>query len=446
MNRVSYFVTAACALALVTLALVIRQEPRVVVAQVEAVAWLSALGFISLLQVHSLPKRALGSIAFIPWLASALLSPNWLSVAAVALASLGASLLARRALLKSLFNIAQMSLAVAAAILSYRAVGGESLLALRELDLLSVGQRVTAPLAALVLTFFVVNSAAVSGVIGLSEGKNPVRIWKQNTLGTAAYDVLSAPIVFVFAWVYAQTGALGAAGLALPLLGARQLYKTNRQLEQVNEELLQLMVKAIEARDPYTSGHSRRVAHYSRLIARAIGLNAKQVDRIGIAALLHDVGKIHEIYAPILRKPGKLTPEEWAIMETHPVKSAELVMTVSGLRDLIGPVRHHHENWDGTGYPDKLGGEAIPLGARIIKFADTIDAMTSDRPYRLALGAREVRAELEKFRGSQFDPGICDRLLESPLFDALFEPQIEAEASRRRTPARATPIRRIGIA
>jgi putative nucleotidyltransferase with HDIG domain len=200
------------------------------------------------------------------------------------------------------------------------------------------------------------------------------------------------------------------------------LYKTTLQLGQVSEELLLFMVKAIEARDPYTSGHSRRVAQYSRIIARAIGLSAKQVERVATAALLHDVGKMDEIYAPILQKPDKLTQEEWAIMQTHPIKSAELVATVSHLRELVAPVRHHHENWDGSGYPDGIAGEAIPLESRIIMFADTIDAMTSDRPYRRALGEQAVREELAKCRGKQFDPIICDRLLTSTAFSMVFAP------------------------
>jgi HD-GYP domain-containing protein (c-di-GMP phosphodiesterase class II) len=120
-------------------------------------------------------------------------------------------------------------------------------------------------------------------------------------------------------------------------------------------------------------------------------------------------------------KPGRLTPEERAIMEMHPVKSAELVAKISELQDIVPAVRHHHENWDGTGYPDRLKGREIPLASRIIMFADTIDAMTTDRPYRKALGEAEVRAELEKFRGAQFDPDICDALLQSPDFSRLFD-------------------------
>jgi len=233
----------------------------------------------------------------------------------------------------------------------------------------------------------------------------------------------------------------------LAVLGIRFTYQSTHQLRTTNFELLELFVQTVEFRDPYTSGHSKRVKRYSRIIARAIGLSPKEIERIGTAALLHDVGKIHEVFAPILSKPGRLTPEERAIMELHPVKSAELVAKISDLQDLIPDVRHHHENWDGTGYPDRLAGRDIPLASRIIMFADTIDAMTTDRPYRKAMSAAEVRDELVKFSGTQFDPNICEALLNSPEYFEIFQPsgtesatrptlgQMFDRARRQRTPA-----------
>jgi len=160
------------------------------------------------------------------------------------------------------------------------------------------------------------------------------------------------------------------------------------------------------------------------------------------AALLHDVGKIHEVFGPILSKPGRLTPEEQVIMRTHPVKSAELAGKVTELRDVVPLIRHHHENWDGTGYPDGLKAEGIPLGSRIIMFADTIDAMTTDRPYRAALDAPSVRKELLRFRGTQFDPLMCDALLRSPEYSKLFAAK-ESDATLwpERTPERGSVLR-----
>lgn len=267
-------------------------------------------------------------------------------------------------------------------------------------------------------------------------------IWRENTLGVLPYDFLSLPVILFFVWIYTQYGVVGAFVLAVPLLGLRQIYKVNWQLERTNRELLELMVAAIEARDPYTSGHSRRVAEKARLISRAVGLREKEVERIVAAALLHDVGKIHEVFGPILSKPGRLTPEEQVVMRTHPIKSAELVGTVTQLRDVVPLIRHHHENWDGSGYPDGLTGDGIPLGSRIIMFADTIDAMTTDRPYRAALDAASVRRELLRFRGSQFDPQICDALLRSPEYSKLFAPaNATPEEWVQRTPDRGSVLR-----
>ncbi|CAG0933105.1 partial Cyclic di-GMP phosphodiesterase response regulator RpfG, partial [Planctomycetaceae bacterium] len=193
------------------------------------------------------------------------------------------------------------------------------------------------------------------------------------------------------------------------------------ELTTVTEELLELMVAAIEARDAYTSGHSRRVAMASEIIAKAIGLSPPEVERVSVAALLHDVGKIDERFGPILAKEGRLTPEEWEIMKQHPIRGSQLVGLLSSLRDIVAPVRHHHENWDGTGYPDGLRGESIPLASRIIMFADTLDAITTDRPYRKALGLEEARAEFLRFRAKQFDPTICDRVVSAPVWSELYE-------------------------
>src|SRR5437868_12341988 len=202
------------------------------------------------------------------------------------------------------------------------------------------------------------------------------------------------------------------------------------------------MVAAVEAPVTITDGQSRRGADKARIIARSCGVGGKDVGRIVAAALLHDVGKIHEVFGPILSKPGRLTPEEQVIMRTHPVKSAELAGKVTELRDVVPLIRHHHENWDGTGYPDGLKGAAIPLGSRIIMFADTIDAMTTDRPYRAALDATSVRKELLRFRGTQFDPSICDALLRSAEYSKLFAaiPK-EGEEWAARTPERGSVLR-----
>jgi len=409
--------------------------PDLQAAEVRAVVWMAAIGLFAHVAMHRLPRGSEGSIAFIPWLAAAIITPTWVAVAGAAISVLLAELAKRRAPVKILFNVMQISLAIGIATIAFRLIGGTSLLAHNSLPLLEGARENVVPMMVLIATFFVVNAFLLSGVIAVSEGSSLFYIWRQATKTSISYDLLSAPVVYLFAWVYVNTGITGTIALCIPIIGVRQLYKTNSELERVNQELLELMVKAIEARDPYTSGHSRRVAHYSQLIARAIGLSGQQVERVRIAALLHDVGKIHEIYAPLLRKPEKLTPAEWEVMQGHPIKSSELVMTVSHLADIVLPVRHHHENWDGSGYPDGLAGEQIPLASRIVLFADTIDAMTTDRPYRKALGEAQVRSELTKYRAKQFDPYICDKLLASPMFGLLFAPG-------QRIP---TPVANVGV-
>jgi putative nucleotidyltransferase with HDIG domain len=189
----------------------------------------------------------------------------------------------------------------------------------------------------------------------------------------------------------------------------RHIYGLYRKLQNSGRELLDLMVKAIEARDPYTSGHSVRVASLAKAIAQEAKMSAEEVELVYTAAILHDVGKIHEEFAPLLRKDSKLTPEETALLQTHSVKSADLVGIISGFRGVVqNAVRSHHERWDGGGYPDGLVAEEIPLGARIIMISDTTDAMTTDRPYRKKLPIDAVISELQKYRGTQFDPKLVD--------------------------------------
>jgi HD-GYP domain-containing protein (c-di-GMP phosphodiesterase class II) len=396
-------------------------------APIKYLIFLCVMGAIAEVLLLFLPSGAGSSIAGVQFQSAALIAPDWTALAVVAIAETIGQLIHRRGWLKATFNVAQLTLATAVGILSYHVLGGRSLLHGDMESLAQATWETGLPAVVLITVFFVVNTFAVSGAIAASEERRLVQVWRSGHLSTLAYEILSSPFVFFFAWATVRLGPLGAVLLALPALGLRQLYKTKLDLERSHQDMLELMVKAIEARDPYTSGHSRRVQRYSMVIARALNLGAREVQRIGTAALLHDVGKIHERYAPLLRKPGELTEDEWRVMEQHPVDGAALVATAGHLRDLVLPIRHHHERWDGKGYPDGLRGEAIPLASRIIMFADTIDAMTTARPYRGPLGEQEVRSEFVRCRGKQFDPNICDALLSSPLWHTLFTPSIDTE-------------------
>lgn len=406
-------VALACVSALVVL---VWMAPTVEWLHVRAVITISVIALVTHLMGHTLSKSAhsivRGSVSFVPFLAGAILSPDWTAMAGVLTVLVIVQVVRRRSISKSLFNVCQVALAVSLAILAYRLLGGVSILDHQALNYPA--------LVAVLFVYSAVNTLLVAAVVGISEHRGIIEVWTENTLGTVMYALLGLPLIVGLAWVYARFGPPGAFVAAVSLLGLRELYRVNLELETANQELLELMVAAIEARDPYTSGHSRRVSQNAKTIAQIAGLSAREVKRVEVAALLHDVGKIHEVFAPILQKPGRLTDEENAIMQTHPIKSEELVARVSQLHDIVPAVRHHHENWNGTGYPDGLAGEKIPLGSRIIMFADTIDAMTSDRPYRKALDAEAVREELVKHRARQFDPQICDALLSSPRFKELF--------------------------
>ena len=170
------------------------------------------------------------------------------------------------------------------------------------------------------------------------------------------------------------------------------------------------LAAAIEARDPYTVGHSARVTQYAVAIAESMGLNGDEVEEIRLAGLLHDLGKIG-VPDNILNKPGRLSEEEYSAIKMHPALSMRIIEPLPQLGNIIPIIYHHNERYDGNGYIEGKAGEKIPLGARIIAVADSFEAMTSDRPYRSALSRGEAIAELVANSGSQFDPRVVDHFL-----------------------------------
>ncbi|HAE37673.1 MAG TPA: hypothetical protein DCG57_03420 [Candidatus Riflebacteria bacterium] len=183
-------------------------------------------------------------------------------------------------------------------------------------------------------------------------------------------------------------------------------------IQKVYLSTIEVLATAIDAKDPYTQGHSRRVTQYSVAIAEEMNLAPKDVEDIRYAGLLHDVGKIG-IKDSIIRKPGRLTDEEYAIIKKHPAIGAKILRPVDFLAEKIPGVLHHHEYYDGRGYPDHLTGENIPLAGRIICVADAFDAMTTNRPYRKGLTVKTAVGELKKFSGKQFDPDCVEAFLKA---------------------------------
>jgi len=394
---------------------------------------LLVIGF--LLQVSATTARgggAEGSLSFIVHQAGGVLfGPFWGGLVA-AVSTAFSQAVARREVIKALFNVSQRTLSLVVAILVYRALGGATppnfLVPGASLVPSEVLRGVLAFFSS-AFVYFILNTVLVSGAVAITKGKSIRQVWTTSSLWVLGYDIGASSLTLLVCWIFLRFDSrdglakLGFLAVFLPIIAARHIYaKLNtlqslydeldgayEKLEQNVREQLEMMVKSIEARDPYTSGHSRRVAALSKAIAQDLAVDATKLDEIENAALLHDVGKIHAEFAPLLSKEGRLTEEEWEIMKTHSAKSAELVGLFSRFRGtVLESVRWHHERWDGKGYPDGIAGEAIPIGARIIMIADTIDAMSTDRPYRKALSFEKVVSELIKYRGIQFDPALVD--------------------------------------
>ncbi|MER3439433.1 MAG: hypothetical protein C4346_18605 [Chloroflexota bacterium] len=374
-----------------------------------------------------------GSIAFVIHLSAVLLFGFFWGAGISACAMLLGNIARRNTPIKTSFNAGQIVLAIFGGVAVYSALGGHlpPLYLAASADSSSpLVQRDFGLFFVLAASYFVLNAAAVSVAVSLGSERAFREVWRANSGGVLGYDLAASVLAVAMAWLYVrldQTIGFGSAGIAilmLPMIAVRHVYGLYRRLQEGSHELLEVMVKAIEARDQYTSGHSVRVGRLSRTLAVELGLSAKAIQQIETAALLHDVGKIHEEFAPLLRKESRLTHEETAVMQTHAARSADLVAIISKFHGPVeDAVRHHHERWDGKGYPDGLAGEEIPIAARIILIADTIDAMTTDRPYRRRLPVEAVLAELQKYKGSQFDPRLVDVVTSSVAMRRLIAEQ-----------------------
>jgi HD-GYP domain-containing protein (c-di-GMP phosphodiesterase class II) len=202
----------------------------------------------------------------------------------------------------------------------------------------------------------------------------------------------------------------GLSALANQVAIAIENANLYEELKQTFYETSQALAETIEMRDPYTGGHTQRVMRYSMGIGRAMGLSGRVMERLKLAAILHDIGKIG-IRDNILLKNDRLDPDEISKMNQHPAYGSDILGNVKKLHDIIPGVRGHHEKFDGTGYPDRLKGTGIDPLARIIAVADTYDAMTTDRPYRKALSSQTAIDELKKFSGTQFDSDAVEHFI-----------------------------------
>jgi diguanylate cyclase (GGDEF)-like protein/putative nucleotidyltransferase with HDIG domain len=296
--------------------------------------------------------------------------------------------------------------------------------------------------------YFVVNTALISLAMALEGHDRWLAVWRERFSWLLPHYVAFGAVGGAIALAYAAIGLYGLAVFVLPLLLMRKtmaaylghtekstkklrkaaetirtqnvsLEQANRLLKERSTAAMESLSATVDARDAYTAGHSRRVQQLALAIGRELGLSQAELDLLGHAALFHDIGKL-AIPDAILLKPASLTVDEWALMQRHADEGARIIDRLGFLNDAVPAIRHHHERFDGTGYPEGLAGEDIPLGARIIHVADALDSMLTTRIYRAARPADEALEELRRGSGAQFCPrcvSALERLLQTDASD-----------------------------
>ena len=261
--------------------------------------------------------------------------------------------------------------------------------------------------AATLFVYILFNTFFMSVLMSLLLNEKLFYIWKSNFFAMLINVVLVGLLGIVLAFAYYSYGLGGLLLFFIPLMFARYTFKLYLDMRKNYFETLNVLVRAIEASDPYTSGHSMRVSAYAVAIANQVGLPQGKIDLIKSAALLHDIGKIG-IDKNILNKTGKLEKEEFEKIKAHPEIGATIIADLSYLTNISEIIRHHHERNDGKGYPDGLSHDDIPLETSILTVADSFDAMTTDRPYRGALSLESALQEIRDNGGSKYNPDIVD--------------------------------------
>ncbi len=265
-------------------------------------------------------------------------------------------------------------------------------------------------------------ATAVAGSVGnIALASLGVAVKSGERIGRVLESVGRLPagqlVLGVFGFTIAQVMALNIAAFVFflfPLFVARQFHQRFLSLQSVFTDTIRSLVGALEAKDPYTRGHSERVAEYAVLLGSAMALAPRELDDLEKAALLHDLGKL-ALPGELLRKAGRLDPHEWDDIRRHPTNGAEMIMKIPPLRRLAEPVLFHHERLDGSGYPNGISGPELSAFVRILAIADSYDAMTSNRPYRAGLSRQEAVGELRRCAGHELDPSYVEAFVEALL-------------------------------
>lgn len=278
------------------------------------------------------------------------------------------------------------------------------------------------PFLGFIASYFILNSSLVAVAVALEQRQSPIRVWRDN-FAWLSVNYFSGAYVAALIVTYTKQLDIGAVAIIVPLIAvsyltfrtaigrAQDSYNHLAELNQLYLSTIETLAMAIDAKDQITHGHIRRVQTFAVGLARSLGVtDEKLLKAIEAAALLHDMGKL-AVPEHILNKPGKLTPAEFEKMKLHASAGAEILSAIDFPYPVVPMVRHHHENWDGTGYPDKIAGTDIPIGARILSVVDCFDALTSDRPYRPRLSDADAIAILLERRGTMYDPLIVDTFI-----------------------------------
>jgi diguanylate cyclase (GGDEF)-like protein/putative nucleotidyltransferase with HDIG domain len=335
-----------------------------------------------------------------------------------------------RRLIQILFSFANLSISITAANLVFHS---------RSAAHLGLGWPLL--LVSASTTYFTINTMSVSGIIALTERRNPLLVWKECYLWSFPYYLLGAMIAGgvslisrAFGWQFAI--------LVLPLVywmyRSYRIYldrlegekKHTEEIADLHLRTIEALSLAIEAKDHSTHDHLRRVQTYAVQLGKDLGLSDAELNALRAASMLHDIGKL-AVPEQILSKPGRLTPEEFDRMKIHPIVGAEILDRVQFPYPVVPIVRSHHEKWDGTGYPYGLKGEAIPIGARILSVVDCFDALTSERPYRRAISVDEAMKHLISEIDTSFDPRVVA---------AIEKRYLELEQEVRRTESTKSPF------
>lgn len=416
------FVLGVALLTLVLGAVLFRLAPPSLPFTVgDALFWLALVAWTTRIGI-ALPFSASMSHLFVVVLAAIALFPPWL-VMGLVMVGYFSPRLGKKGYpwYKDLFNRTQASLAAGAAGLCWYFLTTDLPIRAGPWDISTVVALISAS-----LVIFLVNMSLTTWAIHLSTGASSRKVWIDNFRWLSPSYFVLAPVGLFMARAY-QTPLVGGWGgfsvlFILALLYYSRFYWDERvKLQEALDSTIEVLVRALDAKDPHTRLHSERVSAISRDLAKAAGLDESDQRKIEYGARIHDIGKV-SLPDSILLKPGRLTEEEFDQIKRHPTEGIKLLQPAQRyMREILPIIRHHHERWDGRGYPDGLAGQEAPLWARIVALGDAYEAMTAGRPYVKAKTPEEALREIVDLAGSQFDPRLAKLFQELWLQDPVWK-------------------------